>query len=123
VGADKGRLFERGGKVRWRAGPHERGVDASHPLTLGRIHLSADQFVDIWNSSRQRIPSKREARRAGPLRVRVLTVPSGTSSRSATSVWLWPPRTLLLSGWLSGPSMPIVAVLANVPVQSRSQGW
>src|SRR5207248_8965770 len=76
-------LREPGRQLRWRPRLDEQLVHAAQLLLLLGIEaLEIDQFVERRHSS----PSRMCASRWRPLRVRVLTVPSGIPSVSATSL-------------------------------------
>ena len=64
-------------ELRWRACGHQQLVHAPQALALVRAHLGADQRLEFRRPAHASSPSSTSASRARPLRVRVLTVPSG----------------------------------------------
>src|SRR5207237_2510228 len=78
---------ERVGQLGRRACPEEEVVDALEALALASVEtFAADQVFEV-GPGHASSPSRRSASRARPLRVRVLTVPSGISRNWATSLW------------------------------------
>src|SRR6187402_2837061 len=63
----------------------------------------AQEVAKVRRVGHESSPSSRSARRASALRVRVLTVPSGTSRNCAISLWESPPQ---YEGAMHAPGRP-----------------
>ena len=79
-----GGCSSRGGSSGSGPGREEQVVRRFEPVALGIVGV--DDLVEGWAALAHRSSSSASASRASPLRVRVLTVPSGIERKVATSL-------------------------------------
>ena len=84
-------MLETGRQLGRRPRDEKRLVRGEQVLALPGGNVGADQVVELGSGHRVS-PSSSVASLARPLRVRVLTVPSGMPRYPATSLWESPPQ-------------------------------